>query len=557
MNIATAVPQAIGPLIGAAAVVATGSFVPRLRARRRVRLRRRARRRAGAERALMALDLRLDVAMPDAGVGCRDLARSRRATGRPSPRPPGTSTRRSAPCTSARCAHNAHDMVRRAAARRSASRRSRVRVRGVIEALLALPGYHGVLAYTLAEALWLADTVDDIVVGLSRRRSAAASAGSRTDPELASRVTLMVDSPQQLDLIDAVLPPGRREEHPRLPRARRLVERPVLGHLGVRRSPVHDPADAGALAAYIVRRPGFRLVGMMALRGADRRRREPPSGPPGRRRREPLDAVALDARARRAPRRAPSRRCASTPTSSSSTAAARARSRSPRRTPRSPRSRRAPACSAATCSTATSTSRPAPAAAFALDVVRSPSRDHVDDPRRRLDRLGPARRRPAAAHRLARGTRDARLARSAGEVQTPVTGRAARDLRAGDRVWFRHTKSGELSRAPERVRRGRRRRGGRHRAHLPRRGEGVPVTASGDTWRNWGRTEAVRPVRVERPATAGAVQRAVERRRGIRPARQARRRRSQLHRHRGRARRAARPDRPLGRASTRMSRPAG
>jgi FAD/FMN-containing dehydrogenase len=35
------------------------------------------------------------------------------------------------------------------------------------------------------------------------------------------------------------------------------------------------------------------------------------------------------------------------------------------------------------------------------------------------------------------------------------------------------------------------------------------VTATGDLWRNWGRTEAVRPVRVERPATAGAVQRAV------------------------------------------------
>jgi D-serine deaminase-like pyridoxal phosphate-dependent protein len=34
---------------------------------------------------------------------------------------------------------------------------------------------------------------------------------------------------------------------------------------------------------------------------------------------------------------------------------------------------------------------------------------------------------------------------SAGEVQTPVTGAAARFLRAGDRVWFRHTKSGELS----------------------------------------------------------------------------------------------------------------
>jgi FAD-linked oxidoreductase len=35
------------------------------------------------------------------------------------------------------------------------------------------------------------------------------------------------------------------------------------------------------------------------------------------------------------------------------------------------------------------------------------------------------------------------------------------------------------------------------------------VTASGALWRNWSRTEAVRPLRVERPATAGAVQRAV------------------------------------------------
>lgn len=35
------------------------------------------------------------------------------------------------------------------------------------------------------------------------------------------------------------------------------------------------------------------------------------------------------------------------------------------------------------------------------------------------------------------------------------------------------------------------------------------MTASGAVWRNWARTESVRPKRVERPATAGAVQRAV------------------------------------------------
>ncbi|MGR2751248.1 D-arabinono-1,4-lactone oxidase [Agromyces arachidis] len=36
------------------------------------------------------------------------------------------------------------------------------------------------------------------------------------------------------------------------------------------------------------------------------------------------------------------------------------------------------------------------------------------------------------------------------------------------------------------------------------------MTATGAVWRNWSRTEAVRPVRVERPADAGAVQRAVQ-----------------------------------------------
>ena len=32
----------------------------------------------------------------------------------------------------------------------------------------------------------------------------------------------------------------------------------------------------------------------------------------------------------------------------------------------------------------------------------------------------------------------------AGEVQTPLSGKAARQLSIGDRVWLRHTKSGEI-----------------------------------------------------------------------------------------------------------------
>ncbi|MFJ6951903.1 amino acid deaminase/aldolase, partial [Micromonospora aurantiaca] len=35
-------------------------------------------------------------------------------------------------------------------------------------------------------------------------------------------------------------------------------------------------------------------------------------------------------------------------------------------------------------------------------------------------------------------------AEGAGEVQTPLAGKAADGLRVGDRVWFRHAKAGEL-----------------------------------------------------------------------------------------------------------------
>jgi len=61
--------------------------------------------------------------------------------------------------------YNTRDMLGRAAGSPIRVASKSLRVRGVLEAVLALPGYRGVLAYTLAEALWLAETLDDIVVG--------------------------------------------------------------------------------------------------------------------------------------------------------------------------------------------------------------------------------------------------------------------------------------------------------------------------------------------------------------------------------------------------------
>ena len=86
-----------------------------------------------------------------------------------------------------------------------------VRIREIIDATLALPGYSGILAFTLPEALWLAETHDDVVVGYPSADRAALRrlAG---DEVAAARVTLMVDDIAQLDLVDALVPPTRRAE---------------------------------------------------------------------------------------------------------------------------------------------------------------------------------------------------------------------------------------------------------------------------------------------------------------------------------------------------------
>lgn len=338
--------------------------------------------------------------------------------------------------------HNAQDMTRRAAGTPIRIASKSVRVRSVIEALLAQPGYHGVLAYTLAEALWLADTVDDLVVGYPT----AERGGIRrlaTDAELASRITLMVDSPQQLDLIDDVLASGRREEVRVCLELDASWNAPVLGHLGVRRSPVHAPADAGALAAYIAERPGFRLVGVMSyeaqIAGVVNR-------PEGR----PVDgAIARWMQSRSMPELVERRARA--------VAAVREHAELEFVNGGGTGSLEVTAADASITEIAAGSGlfgghlfdgyahfTPAPAAAFALDVVRSPSPQHATILGGGWIGSGP----PAADRvpRIAWPEGLTMLAReSAGEVQTPVTGPAARRLRAGDRVWFRHTKSGELS----------------------------------------------------------------------------------------------------------------
>ena len=160
-------------------------------------------------------------------------------------------------------AHNAHDMLRRAAGKPIRVASKSVRVRSVIEGVLELPGYAGVLAYTLPEALWLAETIDDIVVGYPTADREAIRALA-TNERNAARVTIMVDSLDQVDAVDAAINPAHRESLRVCLELDSSYLSPLLGRLGVYRSPMRTVEDAVALARAVIDRPGFTLVGIMS-----------------------------------------------------------------------------------------------------------------------------------------------------------------------------------------------------------------------------------------------------------------------------------------------------
>ena len=163
---------------------------------------------------------------------------------------------------------NADDLVRRGSGKPIRVASKSVRSRDVLRRVLARPGFSGVLAYSLAEALWLATgdapVSDDVVVAYptADRRALRHLV---EDVRATDRVTLMIDCTDQLDLVDSLVPPALRpavrvclDVDASLKAARGRV------HVGVRRSPVHTPEQAADLARAVVAREGFTLVGVMA-----------------------------------------------------------------------------------------------------------------------------------------------------------------------------------------------------------------------------------------------------------------------------------------------------
>ena len=352
---------------------------------------------------------------------------------------------------------NADDLVRRAAAKPIRLASKSVRCRALQERALARAGFAGTLAFTLPEALWLADrgTEDLLVAYPTADRRALRALAELTAERPQSRVSVMVDSIEQLDLIDRAIDraTGARDGDAPL---RVCIDIDagwwVLGgrvRVGAKRSPVHTPAQAAALARAILAREGLRLVGIMSYEAQIAGLGDTP---PGR----PLRARAIRALQRRSARELALRRGAavaavqdvlregSAPplelvngggTGSLETTAAEA---------------------AVTELTAGSglygptlfdayrAFTPRPAALFALPVVRRPGPGVVTALGGGYLASGPADRARLPRPHLPAGLRLDRQ-EGAGEVQTPLLGGAVADgLVLGDRVYLRHAKAGEL-----------------------------------------------------------------------------------------------------------------
>ncbi|MFF8644636.1 amino acid deaminase/aldolase [Streptomyces sp. NPDC015345] len=338
---------------------------------------------------------------------------------------------------------NADDLVRRAKGKPIRVASKSVRCRALLERVLAREGFAGVMSFTLAESLWLARSGFDDVLLAYPSADRAGFAELSADPKLAAAVTVMVDDPAQLRLIDEARGGGKEE-------VRVCLEldtsfRPLGGkvRIGALRSPLHSPAQVAALARAIARRPGFRLVGVMAYEGHVAGVGDAVEGHAARSRAIRLmQAAARKELAERRARTIAAVRAVAPDLefvngggtgSVQHTAAERAVTEiaagSGLFVPR-------------LFDNYTSFSG-RPAALFAQPVVRRPGPGTVTVLGGGYPASGVAGPDRSPVPYLPEGLRyDPQ--EGAGEVQTPLHGLPADDLRIGDKVWFRHAKAGEL-----------------------------------------------------------------------------------------------------------------
>ena len=334
---------------------------------------------------------------------------------------------------------NAADLARRACGTPLRVATKSLRVPALIVRALAAPGFRGVLAYDLREALWLCEqgTSDDIVLGYP---SVDAVALRRLTASAAARaaLTLMVDDVAQLDLVDMV----RMSAEP--VRVALDVDAGLQlgpGHVGPKRSPLRSPGEVAAFAEHVLRRDGFELAGVMTYEGQVA---GVPDRVPGHRLRSAAvrrikSASIAQLAGRRAAVAAALREVAPTGFWNAGGSGSVESSAAD------------PAVTEVTAGSGLLVSAlfdhyacfdARPAAFFGLPVVRRPSPRTVTVAGGGLVASGPPGADRSPVPWAPPGLRLTGL-EGAGEVQTPLTGAPAALLEIGDLVWFRHAKSGE------------------------------------------------------------------------------------------------------------------
>ncbi|MFB7059224.1 amino acid deaminase/aldolase [Streptomyces vinaceus] len=366
---------------------------------------------------------------------------------------------------------NADDLVRRAGGKPIRVASKSVRCRALLERVLARPGFAGIMSYTLAESIWLARSGFEDVLLAYPSADRAGFAELAGDPKLAAAVTVMVDDPAQLELIDGAREGGTQE-------VRVCLELDTALHLlggrvrvGARRSPLREPAQLADLARTVSARPGFRVVGIMGYEGHVAGVGDALAGRPLRSRAIRLMQAA--ARKELAARRAEAVRAVravvpelefvngggtgSVQQTAAEEAVTEIAAGSGLYVPR--------------LFDNYTSFRGRPAALFAQPVVRRPGVGVVTVLGGGYPASGAAGADRLPVPYLPQGLRyDPQ--EGAGEVQTPLLGSPADDLLIGDRVWFRHAKAGELCERFEAL-------------HLV---DGDRVTATVPTYRGEGRT---------------------------------------------------------------------
>ncbi|MFE4552369.1 MULTISPECIES: amino acid deaminase/aldolase [unclassified Streptomyces] len=366
---------------------------------------------------------------------------------------------------------NADDLVRRAGGKPIRVASKSVRCRALLERVLARDGFAGIMSFTLAESIWLARSGFDDVLLAYPSVDTAGYAELAGDPKLAAAVTVMVDDPAQLRLIDEARRGGTETVRVclELDTSLRLLGGRI--RVGALRSPLHSAGQVAEMARTVVARPGFELVGIMAYEGHVAGVGDAVAGRPFRSRAVRL--MQATARRELAARRAEVVRAVrevapglafvngggtgSVQQTAAEDAVTEIAAGSGLYVPR-------------LFDNYTSFSG-RPAALFAQPVVRRPGVGVVTVLGGGYPASGAAGPDRLPVPFLPEGLRyDPQ--EGPGEVQTPLLGAPADDLLIGDKVWFRHAKAGELCERFDAL-------------HLV---EGDEVTATVPTYRGEGRT---------------------------------------------------------------------